>query len=327
MVTIYPQISIIVPVYNAEKYLQPCIDSILAQTFTYFELLLIDDGSHDNSGNICDAYEKKDKRIQVFHNPNAGVTASRKFGVKQAVSNWILFVDADDKLYNNALTTLWKYRNEADVINASFINSNGKKWIHKDLGVMSKFKYTESLVKSKTYGVVYASLYKKSLFKDSSFAFGNDIKIGEDLLMNIEISQRVDIALNISDIIYWYRQNGKSVMNTKICSPLYWNKFFRFRNKLISNDLETEMLTKDLETIIIAFKNPNIPGKKEYLDTIVEKIKLISSYDINNKSISKANTLFLSKHYRYFLLLKKVHYHIHIFLRKLLGKNIYKILD
>lgn len=91
-----PKISVIVPVYNVEKYLRRCIDSILAQTFADFELLLIDDGSKDSSGAICDEYAEKDNRILVFHKENGGVSSARNVGLDNAKGEWITFVDADD---------------------------------------------------------------------------------------------------------------------------------------------------------------------------------------------------------------------------------------
>lgn len=91
-----PKISVIVPVYNAEKYLHRCIDSILAQTFTDFELLLIDDGSKDNSGKICDEYVDMDSRVRVLHKENGGVSSARNMGLEHACGKWITFVDSDD---------------------------------------------------------------------------------------------------------------------------------------------------------------------------------------------------------------------------------------
>lgn len=91
-----PKISVIVPVYNVEKYLQRCIDSILAQTFTDFEVLLIDDGSKDKSGEICDEYAVKDKRIRVFHKENGGVSSARNIGLEHCIGEYICFCDADD---------------------------------------------------------------------------------------------------------------------------------------------------------------------------------------------------------------------------------------
>lgn len=94
-----PIISVIVPVYNTENYLHRCIDSILAQTFTNFELLLIDDGSKDASGTICDEYAAKDKRVRVFHKENGGVSSARNLGLDHARGEWITFCDADDVVY------------------------------------------------------------------------------------------------------------------------------------------------------------------------------------------------------------------------------------
>ena len=102
-----PKISVIVPVYNVEKYLHKCIDSILVQTFTDFELLLIDDGSTDKSGDICDEYAVKDARVRVFHTENRGVSAARNHGLREASGDWICFVDSDDWVENCYLEYLY----------------------------------------------------------------------------------------------------------------------------------------------------------------------------------------------------------------------------
>ena len=96
-----PKVSVIVPVYNIEKLLQRCIDSILAQTFTDFELLIIDDGSKDKSGEICDEYAEKDARIRVFHKQNGGVSSTRNLGRDEAKGKYIAFVDSDDFIYRS----------------------------------------------------------------------------------------------------------------------------------------------------------------------------------------------------------------------------------
>lgn len=98
-----PMISVIVPVYNAEKYLQRCVDSILKQSFTDFELLLIDDGSHDRSGELCDEYGDKDNRVKAFHKENGGVSSARNVGLDNALGDWLTFVDADDTLSRDFL--------------------------------------------------------------------------------------------------------------------------------------------------------------------------------------------------------------------------------
>ena len=100
-----PKVSIIVPVYNTEKYLARCIDSILAQTFTDFELILVNDGSKDNSGKICDEYAQKDSRIVVIHKENGGVSSARNKGIDVAQGEWISFVDSDDWISSDFLSS------------------------------------------------------------------------------------------------------------------------------------------------------------------------------------------------------------------------------
>ena len=105
-----PEISIIVPVYNVEKYLQRCVDSILAQTFSDFELLLVDDGSPDNCGEICDWYATQDDRVHVIHQKNGGLSAARNAGIDWAFSNsdsqWLNFIDSDDWVHPQYLEVL-----------------------------------------------------------------------------------------------------------------------------------------------------------------------------------------------------------------------------
>ena len=102
------KISIIVPVYNTEKYLKRCIDSILSQNYADFELLLVDDGSTDGSGALCDSYQQKDSRVRVFHQKNAGVSAARNYGVDQAQGEWVCFVDSDDEVLPDYLSDMIK---------------------------------------------------------------------------------------------------------------------------------------------------------------------------------------------------------------------------
>ena len=118
-----PYTSIVIPVYNAEKYLGECIDSVLAQSFRDFELILVDDGSKDSSGEICDEYAKKDERIRVIHQLNGGVTSARKAGVEAASAEWIMFVDADDKVTTDGLQRLvevQKSDSELDIVEGSY---------------------------------------------------------------------------------------------------------------------------------------------------------------------------------------------------------------
>ena len=115
MTNINPKISIIVPVYNAEKYLNECVDSILNQDFTDFELLLVNDGSKDNSGHLCDKYAHKDNRVRVFHKENGGVSSARNLGLDNAIGEYIVFIDSDDYVDVNYLSILMSV-GESDLV-------------------------------------------------------------------------------------------------------------------------------------------------------------------------------------------------------------------
>ena len=119
-----PAISVIVPVYQAEALLPQCVESVLAQTFSDWELLLIDDGSRDGSPALCDGYAARDPRIRVFHKPNGGVSTARNLGLEQATGPYIAFLDADDAFEPAALETLWYLREKAGADSAGCAHYN-----------------------------------------------------------------------------------------------------------------------------------------------------------------------------------------------------------
>ena len=119
------KVAIIVPVYNVEKYLQRCIESILTQTETDFELLLIDDGSKDKSGLICDEYAQKDERVNVIHKENGGVSSARNLGIEKANGEWICFIDADDYVRQDFLSNIQQYLfGDVDIVHWGFFYDN-----------------------------------------------------------------------------------------------------------------------------------------------------------------------------------------------------------
>ena len=118
-------ISVIVPVYNVENYIHHCVDSILSQSFSDFELLLIDDGSNDKSGLICDEYARKDSRIKVYHKENGGVSSARNLGIEKANGEWICFIDADDYVRQDFFSDIQQYLfNDVDIVHWGFCYDN-----------------------------------------------------------------------------------------------------------------------------------------------------------------------------------------------------------
>lgn len=187
------KISVIMPVYNVEKYLERGIKSILNQTFNDFELILIDDGSTDNSSIICDMYCKQDKRVNVIHKLNEGVSSARNLGIKCANGEFIMFIDPDDTLDNDAIEYLYKLiiEYEADVscykmktykndILQTYINKNEKIKVYCGNEIIEK--YTENGV------FLYSScnkLYRKELFIKNKF--NENIRYAEDALFNLSV--------------------------------------------------------------------------------------------------------------------------------------------
>lgn len=183
-----PKISVIVPVYNVEKYLRRCIDSILAQTFIDFELLLIDDGSKDRSGEICDEYATKDMRVRVFHNENHGVAYTRQFGMEHVTAEYFAFVDSDDFIDQQYLFLLFKEINstQSDMTVCAY-NEIGEKGnaIRGDVAY-DKVSFIKALLLSKEWGVLWNKLFKKKIVDENSILFEKNIHIWEDLAFVVE---------------------------------------------------------------------------------------------------------------------------------------------
>ena len=173
------EISIVVPVYNVEKYLQECIDSIMAQSFTNFELILVDDGSGDRSGEICDIYSQKDARVKVIHKSNGGLSSARNAGIHIAKGEYIGFVDSDDCIEKEMFAELYKavrkYQSDIAVCSFAQIDENGRRGEHfSDFDtemILSRMqaqeKYFQGYAQSMIYTVAWNKLYRRSLFEKS----------------------------------------------------------------------------------------------------------------------------------------------------------------
>ena len=176
-----PTFSIIVPVYNVEKYLNRCVESILSQSFKDFEVLLIDDGSTDKSGAICDEYAKKDNRVKVFHKENGGVSSARNVGLDEADGEWILFVDSDDNIDRYYLS---KFHQDSDmeVQGAVTINSIGniKEGELKYNDAVVENQCAEDAILRGLNTAPWAKCFCKSIIDTNDIRFDEDLSYGED---------------------------------------------------------------------------------------------------------------------------------------------------
>lgn len=205
------KISVIVPIYKVEKYLPECIDSILKQSFHDFELILVDDGSPDSSGAICDEYAQKDNRIRVIHQENGGVTSARRAGVKDASGEWICFVDGDDTIPECSLQTLYEgTKEDTDIVIGTI---DGRKLPES----ISLHEYRSACIGGAVFHTaLWAKLYRRTLFDEWVFDIPRDIKVGEDWLANVRLAFITNTSPVIvhSKIVYSYRSNEQSVMHS-----------------------------------------------------------------------------------------------------------------
>lgn len=228
-------ISIIVPVYNTEKYLPKCINSILVQTYTDFELILIDDGSTDNSSNICDYYLNKDERIRVIHQKNSGVTNARANGVATAEGEFVTFVDSDDTIPIDAIQTLHsQIRPDIDIV-------VGKIYSEEKFPLDNDVENAKSIIGIETYRkiqllqtLVYQSgpctkLFRKKLFDQNTFMIPRNITIGEDWIMNIRLAFKANQKVCfINKVVYNYTKHESSVTNNYQINIGYETLFFKY---------------------------------------------------------------------------------------------------
>jgi len=207
------EISIIVPIYNTGQYLRECLDSILAQQFTDWECLLIDDGSTDDSGNISDLYAEKDSRFRVFHTANYGVSFARNLGVGYALGKYIAFIDSDDTVDNNYLSTLHEATIKTDaelvVCGMKLISFSEMKINIATKGLVSirnedSDHFVELCRKFLLYGPV-VKLYRSDIIRDNKITFPLGIQYGEDLIFNLEYLEYVVRILVLDLPGYNYR--------------------------------------------------------------------------------------------------------------------------
>ena len=218
-----PEISIIIPVYNLEKYIRACLDSVIGQTYKDIEIIIVDDGSKDKSGKICDEYAEKDKRIKVIHKQNGGLSAARNTGLSEAKGKYIMLVDGDDfidlemcGMLHSAIVT-----DNADIAICGINNITETGEVILSLnddsplksGVISADEYREEMLKKGNwyYVVAWNKLYKKEAFENVQYPVG---KIHEDEFVIHRIIDNCDKISCITDRLYNYVNHIGSITNS-----------------------------------------------------------------------------------------------------------------
>ena len=209
------KISVIIPVYNVEKYLPQCLDSVLSQSYANLQVILIDDGSTDNSGAICDEYAAKDSRIIVIHQENAGAAAAKNAGLRIATGKYLSFVDSDDFLEPDAYVHMVSLMesHQADVVQCAFNNVYVNQVVpHAFLGEQTGFssiQFLEQFTKDWTCGLLWDKLYVRSIFDGVFFEEGHKI---DDEYFTYRGIMNAKKVVRDNFVIYNYRKRRSSVM-------------------------------------------------------------------------------------------------------------------
>lgn len=190
-VTDMPEISVIVPVYKAEAFIDRCVESILAQTFKNFELILVDDGSPDNSGAICDSYARTDPRVRVIHKPNGGVSSARNAGLRDAAGEWITFIDSDDCVKETYLSDLYAPDYDMNVVgHIHYIEDQATsepRDLHEELvRCLDVQSFSDVLSRNGKYWLLFCwgRLFKRQILQQYHLRFEEGLHVGEDYVFS-----------------------------------------------------------------------------------------------------------------------------------------------
>ena len=292
-------ISIIIPVYNADQWLRRCIESCINQTYKDIEIILVDDGSSDTCPQICDEYEKKDKRVVVFHKSNGGVSSSRNMGISKAKGDYIFFVDSDDWLEKNALEIILKYQVKADydlvVCNhiVHYDDLSTKLNILDEKTIIFEEEYAEYLLKTVSFlRTPWGKLYKANIVKTHNVLFDRNMTLGEDTLFNYSYSKYVkSIRILSNDYLYNYQEITSNEKNRRYYKSVGY--ICESRNKMIEGYLEIFRFKRLLKKNLIKLSNNVI-----HSFSVLENILVLSKGTYSE--IQKYNHLF-RMHYKKFI--------------------------
>lgn len=292
------RIDVIIPVYNAEKYIERCLDSVLRQTYDDYQVIVVNDGSTDKSLEICENYSNRDARIKVISQDNAGPDIARKTGVMHSESEFIMFLDADDYLSDDAMSVLVAYADEskADMVCCQIerFNDAGKIWSgSKQVGEIVTYESTGDIMGGYfedgiLMGTYYAKLIRKELIKD--YAFVKDSVIGEDISAALYMLQKARKVWVVPECCYYYYWNLDSISHSG-----YTPRHKRSLENYIS--LRDELLSKNYVSPI------TVNGYfAEYEMAVATAMARNLKYDKDAAKLLKSD---IKKHWRYIRANKK----------------------
>ena len=299
------ELSIIVPVYKVEKQLEQCIRSILNQSFTNFELILVDDGSPDKCGEICDEYEKKDKRIKVIHKKNGGLSDARNAGLDIAKGKYIGFVDSDDIIHPEMYERMYNFINKynVDIVQCKFKKFKSIEDINKLSNInntnieyyTSKEAIMDMIDNNKINVNTWNKLYKRELFENERFPKG---KIHEDEFLTYKLIYKSNKVAYINEELYYYYQNDNGIMNgSNLLKRLdriealeeRSNFFLKYGDKDLYDKSNTALFFALNKLYFIFKRNKQLKKEITYINLLKDKITKTACILSDNVYLSKKN--------------------------------------
>lgn len=269
-----PKISVIVPVYNAEKYLRRCLDCIISQDFQDFELLLVNDGSKDSSGLICNEYAQKDKRVHVINKKNGGASSARNVGLKASHGEYIAFSDADDWMEKKWLSFMMENIRDEDLLITGYVNHENNMIENKTLPLAIYYKdkigdACLTLLDSFQMGYLWSMLFRSSIIKSNHILMDENMKIQEDLdfILRYIMCSHSFKTTNICQYHYYH------INKASYCFTVYGVKKIMHSLKIILDEVGYNKWRKIYGDLVIL-----IPLKDNTRNTIKEIRNYIAEY-------------------------------------------------
>ena len=297
------KVSIIVPIYNSELYLNKCIESLLNQTYSNIEIVLINDGSTDNSENICNEYRKNDNRIEYYYKKNEGVAIARNYGIKKASGEYIMFVDSDDYISLDYIKSMLDaaVKNQSDLVTSDYTEvTNGielrkSAFTEKEGTIvdLNKEEYMSLYLKSAHFNSSCRKLISKDLIKKNKLQFISKLTYGEDMLFSFELYINSSKPIYVINYGYYYLMNDNSAMHRSDLSSfekhysnnIYIVKYIKDKYSLSEehiNCLEYKTyVTFNKISRRVCNSNFNFSTKREFINKQLKEYKVL----LNNKNI------------------------------------------
>ena len=312
-----PKISVIVPVYKVEKYLPECIESVLAQTFPDFEMILVDDGSPDNSGAICDDYAARDPRIRVFHKENGGVSSARNLGLDHARGEWIAFVDSDDTVGEKYLEHLWGDGPAAGTLifsGLTYLDEKGRETRRLQFAAGTR-PVREAFREEQLYrcGYPFSKLYDARVVARERLRFDPEISMAEDMILMadyLRFASSVVFRADSSDYRYWFRSGSLSKRYEAFENAF---KLFLRGREMFDSLCERPLVFRERSALrwyffraISCLYRPPFPPRAERLEKLHRAYSELRGGEFTIADVSFRGRLFLKKRFRAFDFLTKL---------------------